>query len=97
MTLTTLNIIGLSSNLIGIFILATSLGFYISSLRSAIDRLEMYVKSYMGPESGQLIHTTGKNIHFPTEKRWTVYVTWLGVAMLAIGFTIQLFVFLFLS
>ena len=97
MTLTALNIVGLSSNLIGTFILATSLGFYISSLRSAIDRLEMYVKTYMTMKTEQPTHTVIKSIHFPTEKKWAVYVSWLGVVLIAIGITLQLFVYLFLS
>lgn len=97
MTLTALNIYGLCSNLIGLFILAISLGFYISSLRSAIDRLEMYVKVCMTLEAGQTIHTTVKNLHFPNTKKWSVYLSWLGVVFIAIGFTIQLFVFLFLT
>ena len=94
MTLTVLNIVGLCLNLIGSFILAASLGLYISSLRSAIDRLEMYVKSYMSMET-RPSPITGKNIHFTNERKWPVYFTWLGVAFIATGYAIQLFVFVF--
>ena len=97
MTLTALNILGLCSDIIGIFILSISLGFYISSLRSAIDRLEMYVKICMTLEAGQTIHTAVKKMHFPVTKKWSIYLSWIGVVFIAIGFTIQLIVLLLFS
>ena len=93
----TLNTLGLCSNLLGTFVLAASLGFYISSLKLSINKLEMYIKSNHLTKQGLATHATGNIIEKKAEGYWSVYVSWFGVALMVVGFTLQLFVNIFIS
>jgi hypothetical protein len=97
MSSNTLNILGLCSNLLGTFVLAASLGFYISSLRLSIGKLEMYIKSYLTSKPGAAIHTAENSFQTPIGGHWSAYTVWVGVALIVIGFTLQLFVNVFTS
>lgn len=84
-----LNIIGLSSNIIGSIILAFSLGSYISSLRLAIDAHELQLLSILNPKK-PLIQVTGVDVHLNRDNKLSTIKIWFGILLLIGGFIIQI-------
>ncbi|MTH14148.1 hypothetical protein [Flavobacterium sp. LC2016-01] len=89
MTSTTLNIIGLITNIVGTIILAFSLNKYIRSIRMAIDAHELFIKSICHPTK-PVIQVTGTNSHMNRDKKIAAILSWLGVGLVLLGFIFQL-------
>lgn len=93
MTPTTLNIIGLTSNIIGTVILAFSLNSYIRSIRLAIDAHELYILSVNNP-TRPTIQVTGAGVHMNRDKKHATVFSWIGVILVVAGFISQLYSYL---
>ncbi|MES2728283.1 MAG: hypothetical protein V4643_14335 [Bacteroidota bacterium] len=90
MTPTTLNIVGLTSNIIGTVILAFSLNNYIRSMRLAIDAHELYILSVNNPTQ-PIVQVIGTDVHMNRDKKRATFFSWLGVALVVAGFLCQLY------
>ena len=95
MTPSTLNILGLVSNIIGTIILAFSLGAYIRAMRLAIDGHELFILSHNDPR-GQ-VQVTGTDVHLERGKKIAKYFSWIGVLLVVAGFACQLTSYIILS
>lgn len=93
MTPTTINIIGLTANIIGTVILAFSLGAYIRSMRLAIDAHELYILSVNHP-TRPVVQVTGTDVHMNRDKKIASFFSWLGVILVIGGFVCQLSTYL---
>jgi len=93
MTPTTLNIIGLVSNILGTIILAFSLSGYISSLRLAVDAHELFIISLNHPTK-PIVQVTGTNVHMNRDKKKSTIFSWFGVLFIVLGFVFQLLSYL---
>lgn len=86
----TLNIIGLSANIIGTIILSFSISGYIRSMRIAIDAHELYIISQNHPTLPP-VQVTGTDWHMNRDKKWSTFFTTIGVIFVLFGFAFQLF------
>ena len=93
MTPTTLNIIGLVSNIIGTVVLAFSLNNYIRSMRLAIDAHELYILSVNHP-TRPVVQVTGTDVHMNRDKKKATIFSWIGVFLVVAGFVCQLYSYL---
>ena len=94
MTVTELNIIGLSANILGTIILAFSLAAYIRSMRLAIDAHELFILSYLHPSKGPIVQVTGTDIHMNRDKKKASLFSWIGVVLVIVGFICQIIAYL---
>lgn len=87
---TWLNVIGLSSNIIGTIILAFSLSDYIGAMRLALDAHELFIMSYLNNTGKPIVRVTGMDWHLKKGEKAGKYFTFLGVFLVILGFILQL-------
>ena len=88
---TTLNVIGLTANIIGTIILAFSLSSYIRSMRLAIDGHELYILSVNHPDKRKpIVQVTGTDTHMERDRKRSGTLSWIGIFFVIAGFVMQL-------
>lgn len=91
-TISTLNILGLSAGIIGTIILAISLGRFLKALRLAVTAHEIFIESSL--RGGNIVQITGTDLHIARGSKNAASLTVTGLVLVVIGFTLQLLQYL---
>ena len=86
---TSLNILGLSLNIFGTVIIAFSLNVYMKSIRLAIEAHEVSIDSIIDPKKTPTLFK-GIEKHLSKGKTYSAIFTWIGLAIVVVGFICQL-------
>jgi hypothetical protein len=89
-TTTILNIAGLSLGFIGTLVVAFSAGLYFRLVDASIGALETTIGALLNPSSGIVPLIKGLDRHREREMRRSSIRLWVGLALIALGFALQL-------